>query len=150
MRLSPKLVVAMKLAAVSVVALATLGQVARFMHAPVAGIKMDETLERNATPGFRISGHVTKLYPGKRARLVAFVRNPNPFPIKVTRVRVTVGNAPGCSGRNIVIKRFKGRHRVGGHRSIKLKLRVRMRASAPNTCQGDRFPLVYHGRAVKA
>jgi len=40
--------------------------------------------------GFRIHGHVEGLYPGAMKWLHLRFRNPNPFPITVTRVRTTV------------------------------------------------------------
>lgn len=150
MRTPAKLVGVAKLAAVALVTLTTLGQAAQFArrpHPPWGDGR--ETATASVTPGFQITGHVTRLYPGKHAKLVVRIRNPNGFAISVRRVRVTVGSPPGCSGRNLVIRRFLGRRRVLGHHTVRLRLKAWMRPRSPDPCQGDRFRLVFHGTAVR-
>jgi hypothetical protein len=100
--------------------------------------------------GFVVSGHVTRLYPGRRARMKVHVRNRKPFAIRVTRISVTVrSRTHGCSGRNVRVRPFRGRLRVKARGRRLLRMRVRMIRAAPNACQGVRFTLRFHGRAVK-
>ncbi len=78
------------------------------------------------------------------------MHNPNGFAISVRSLKATVKNVPGCSGKNVKIKKFKGTRRVAAHKAAKIKLTLTMKPKAPNGCQAAKLPLVYHGKAVKA
>ena len=150
MRTPAKLIGVAKLAAVALVALTTFGQAAQFAQrgqAPEGDGR--GTASARLTPGFHVRGHITHLYPGKHARLTLRISNPNRFPIAVRRIRVSVGNPPGCSGRNLVIEPYRGRRRVLAHRTVRLRLRTWMRPRTPDACQGDRFRLMFHGVAAR-
>jgi len=103
-----------------------------------------------AARGFRVSGHVTRLYPGRRVRMKVRVRNLRPFPIRVTRIVARVkSGVRGCSGRNVRVAPFHRRFRVKARGRRTIRMRTRMVRTAPNACQGVRFSLRFTGRAVK-
>jgi hypothetical protein len=147
-----KIVGSLKLSAVVLVALATFAQAAQFAHHPplTPGDGLEGVAAKSATPGFKVNGHISGLYPGEKAKLVTRVHNPNGFAITVRSLKVSVGNVPGCSGKNIEIKKFKGKHRVPAHRTGKIKLQLTMKPKAPDACQAAKLTLAYHGKAVKA
>jgi hypothetical protein len=100
---------------------------------------------------FGIHGVVGRLYPGRHAVLVLHVQNYQPFAITLHRISVRVHRpSPRCAAGNVRIRPFEGRRRIGARRSVHLRLRVRMRKTAPNGCQGILFPLTYDGKAVRA
>ena len=152
MRIPAKIVGSLKLSAVALVALATLAQAAQFAHHPplTHGDGLDGAAAKSATPGFKVTGHISGLYPGRQAKLVVRLHNPNGFAISVRSLKASVKNVPGCSGKNIKIKKFKGKHRVAARRTGKIKLTLTMKPKAPDGCQAAKLPLVYHGKAVKA
>lgn len=104
---------------------------------------------RRERTGFKLSGHVTGLYPGQRKRLVIVVRNRGRRAIRVrvvtTRVR---GASRACKARNLRIAAFHGALRVAGRRSRRIVVRASMRADSPTACQGAVFRLAFHGRAT--
>ena len=112
----------------------------------------EDILLASTTGGdFSISGHVQGLYPGKATRIRLVVHNPNRFAIRVKSITVGVGNAGSlCSAKNVVVGSFSGSLRVTSGHSQTLRLPIRMRAGAPDSCSGKKFRLSYRGRAVKA
>lgn len=105
-----------------------------------------------ASPRFRISGHVTGLYPGARTRIRLTVRNPNPYAIRVTKIRtsVKVPARSSCPARSIKVKRFRGSRRIAPRATVRIKVNVSMRAKVPNACAGQRYRLTYRGWATRA
>jgi hypothetical protein len=105
-----------------------------------------------ANARFRIRGHVEGLYPGATKWMRLRVRNPNPFAIRVTRIRTSVRPASGsaCPAKSMRIKPFNGSRRVPAVGTARVKVRVIMRLGAPDTCAGQRHRLVYRGRAIRA
>jgi hypothetical protein len=105
-----------------------------------------------ASPRFRISGHVTGLYPGARTRMRLTLHNPNPYAIRVTRIRtsVKVPAHSSCPARSIKVKRFKGSRRIPPRANVRIKVNVSMRAKVPNACAGQRYRLTYRGWATRA
>ena len=102
---------------------------------------------------FRITGHVTGLYPGVHKKLRLRLKNLNPTPIRVVSVRVRVrSTAAACPSNVVRVGRLKRRARVTvkARRVRKVSLPVSMLASAPDACQGARFRLRYRGKALKA
>jgi hypothetical protein len=91
----------------------------------------------------KVSGHVAGLYPGARRRMPTTVRNDYGSPVRLDSIRVRAAAAgPGCSAGNLRVRGFRGARRViGGHRATRVPVRVAMLASAPDACQGARFPL---------
>ncbi len=103
-------------------------------------------------PGLRAEGHVTGLYPGRHRPVWVRVRNPFDRRARLRWIRTRVSDAgPGCSQGNIVPRRSRGlrqlksghwRHvRIPAHQTRRARVRLRMRARAPDTCQGATFPL---------
>jgi hypothetical protein len=96
-----------------------------------------------------VRGHVRGLYPGASKRIRVVVRNRSQVVVLLERLGVRVGDASrSCAAANVRVRGYKGSQPIpaGGHR--RLRLRVRMRASAPNGCQGARFPLTFTTRIV--
>jgi hypothetical protein len=103
-------------------------------------------------PGLRAEGHVTGLYPGRHRPAWVHVRNPFDRRARVRWIRTRVIDAgPGCSRDNIAPRRSRGlrqlksgrwRHvRIPAHQSRRVRVRLRMRYRAGDSCQGARFPL---------
>jgi hypothetical protein len=103
-----------------------------------------------ARSGFRLTGHVTGLYPGEHKRLVIVVRNRGRKALRVRSITTRVRDASrACPRRNLHVPRWRGRLRVKGHRSRRVKVTVWLRADSPSACQGARFRLVFRGRATR-
>ncbi len=68
--------------------------------------------DAGASVAFEISGRVSGLAPGVTKAIVVTLRNPNPWPIRVTRLRTTISadsTPPGCpSGPNLVLEQATG------------------------------------------
>jgi hypothetical protein len=102
---------------------------------------------RTLVPLFRLRGHVTGMYPGRHRRLVVQISNPQRRAIVVTSITATVGRAViGCKGSNIRVRRFVGAKRVPARGRARVRLRVRMLRTAPDACEGARFPVVFSGK----
>lgn len=104
----------------------------------------------NATPGeLGVSvGSVGGLYPGHRVKLRVTYRNPYSFPIVIDSVKVRARGAAGCRARQLM--RPKAPHpRLPSHSLVASKIKVGMRKSAPDACQGVRFALRVQVTAVR-
>jgi hypothetical protein len=105
---------------------------------------------------FTIRGDVETLYPGATLDLVVTITNPQQFAIEVTEIDVVTKTDPshtGCSASSYVDgSSFEGSIVVARKGSTIRSgiLSVSMDHAAPDACQGARFPLEFHGRAVKA
>jgi hypothetical protein len=141
-----------KLLAVVFVAATTVAQAMQFSGMERrAGDGIGLQAAAGSTPGFRLSGRVKGLYPGARTTLVVRAANPNRFAIRVRSVRATVGRAGStCSESNVRVRAFRGNRRLQPKSTARFRLKIRMRADAPDSCVGARFPLTYHGEAVRA
>lgn len=105
---------------------------------------------RPRPPTFTITGHARRLSPGVTRTLRLRIGDPAPFAILVREVTVTVRNAnPGCPHRYARVASYSGSLRVPAHGSSALRLAITLLPSAPNACQGARFPLDFHGRAER-
>jgi hypothetical protein len=134
-----------RLALAGLLLFATLGQAAERHALPTFG---GEAVA--AAPAFKATGHVKRLYPGAKKRLRVTVKSLSPFPIVVTSLAVRRGDPPGrCAAKHLKIAPFKGRARIGAGRTITLKLAVSMKRTAPDACQGARWRLGFHGKAVR-
>jgi hypothetical protein len=111
-----------------------------------------EPIAVGAPARFRIHGRVTGLYPGARKPLRLTLRNPNPFAIRVTKVRTTVQVRGGssCPPKSVKVQRFAGSRRIPASGVARMRVKVRMRANAPTVCSGQRYRLVYRGWARRA
>jgi len=92
-------------------------------------------------------GDVVGLYPGADRRMRVSVRNRDSRPARLRRFRTRVGNAnPVCTDGYLRVRQLKRpQRRIGPHRSILIRVRVRVRPSAPDACQGARWPLRFRG-----
>jgi hypothetical protein len=98
-----------------------------------------------------VRGHVRGLYPGLTKPMPVLVRNPASFAVRVTRVTARVSSASrACRARNVWIARFAGSTRIPAHGRIRLYLSSGMRSTAPNACQGVRFPVTFTATLVRA
>jgi hypothetical protein len=109
-----------------------------------------EAAARSKKQGLGVSGRVHGLlYPGVRRTLVLKVSNRLRRPVKLTSVRVRVKGAPrGCRKRYLAVRRFRRRPRLRARRARRVRLRVMLARSAPDSCQGAIFRLRYSVRAV--
>jgi hypothetical protein len=93
-------------------------------------------------PAVALSGHVTDLYPGERARLVVTARNRAPRPVRLRFVGASVGAAgPGCEPRYLRVRGKHPRRLVAPDEAIRVRLRVRLSAGAPDACVDAVWPL---------
>jgi hypothetical protein len=105
---------------------------------------------RPRQPTFTITGRARRLSPGVTRILRLRVRDPAPFAILVREVTVTVHDAnPACSHRHVRVTSYAGSLRVPARGSSLLRLAITLLPSAPDACQGARFPLGFHGRAER-
>jgi hypothetical protein len=75
--------------------------------------------------------------------------NPYAFPIVIDTVRVRAHGTALCTARQLMRPR-KPRHvRVPPHASVASKIKVGMRKSAPDACQGVQFALRVQVTAVQ-
>ncbi len=106
---------------------------------------------RAASPTFHIRGSVRGLYPGRVKKMRVRIRNPFGFPIKVREIRPRVQRPyRGCPPKAIRVRVWHGNVRVVAHTGKVVGVRIRMKLSAPNACQGARFPVRFRGTAVRA
>jgi hypothetical protein len=93
-------------------------------------------------------GHVGGLYPGADRRMRVTVGNRDSRPARLHRFRTRVGNAnPVCTDGYLRVRQVKHpQRRIGPHRSILIRVRVRVRPSAPDACQNARWPLRFRAR----
>lgn len=92
-----------------------------------------------------ISGHIKRLYPGDHRHIRVRLRNRRPYPVRVRWIRVEARHgARGCSKNNLrAPRRHYGPRRMflRPHGTRQTGLPIRLRGSAPDTCQRVRFPL---------
>ena len=105
--------------------------------------------ERKAAT-FTVRGKVGGLYPGVRKILQAKVVNRFSHPIRVRLVTARVrSDVAGCPSGAVKVTPWRGTLRLRPHAAKKVPLKVRMRPTAPNACQGVRFTIRYGGKAVR-
>jgi hypothetical protein len=99
---------------------------------------------------FHVKGEAGPLFPGVPDDLVLTIRNPFDHPILVTAVGVDVGNASRrCRASNLSTPDFTSDVRVSALSNTKVTIPIRLRADAPDPCQGKTFPLRFSGRATR-
>ena len=132
------------------------------LTAPQASTFLSRRAEAQRGPGvvggvtletsFRVKGRVRKLYPGRRKSMTVHVRNPHGYAIVVRElgVRVRKSDRPGCGRRWVRPKRVvRLSLLVPPHSRARASFPVRMRAAAPDACQGARWGLRFRGTAVR-
>ena len=97
-------------------------------------------------------GTITNLWPGAVKKMTITVKNPYPKAIVVKKIVAKVGAGRGsfgtCAASILKIKVWKGKVTIKPRKAKRFLLVVTMLASAPNSCQGTRFPLTYTVKAV--
>lgn len=99
--------------------------------------------------GVRV-GSVSGLYPGHRVALGVRYVNPYSFPIIIDTVRVGADGTALCTARQLMRPRRPRHVRVSPRSSVASTIKVGMRKSAPDACQGVRFALRVQVTAVKS
>lgn len=123
--------------------------VAAFAHAGEPTLPDDRASA--AAPRFQIRGSITELFPGIRTPMGVRVRNPNPFAIRLSKILTTVqGESTSCPANTLKVKPWTGRKRIPARTVRRVRVVVHMKSSAPLTCSGHRYRLVYRGSAAQA
>jgi len=141
----------MKRAITAALAAALLLAVAVGAYAALGGSPSAPSSQRadHHRPAVRIKGHVDGLFPGVPAKLRARARNRAPRPVRLVWVKARVRSpAPGCGRKYLRTKRAKPRRVIPPHRKRRVRIRVKLRGSAPDACQGVRFRLRYRARVL--
>jgi hypothetical protein len=114
------------------------------------GISWQTTAVTTPSRTFTISGSIGGLWPGKAARLVLAVHNPQPYAIAVTSISTTV-ESPGvpCAASALSVRAFAGMLHVGAKATAHVSVPITLAHSAPDACEGAVFPLRYNGRGVR-
>jgi hypothetical protein len=100
-------------------------------------------------PPFTISGSVNGLAPGVGSQFPLTVSNPYDFPIKVTTLTATVGDAgASCLGQSVQVQPLRHPVQVPARGSAIALLAVTLSNSSPNVCQKATWPVTYGGQAV--
>lgn len=99
----------------------------------------------------RVRGNVRGLRPGVPRRLVARVINRTGARLVVREVGARALSASGgCPPDALRVATKRVRRHLGPRQRIYVRLRARLAASAPNTCQGARFELRFRARGEPA
>lgn len=98
---------------------------------------------------FSIAGDVGGLFPGAVKPLSLLVSNPFPDPIRVVSLSTTVGtpDRAGCTATVLTVSGLGSPVDIPPGQSRPVGVDVTMAATAPDACQGARFPLTYSGTA---
>ncbi len=97
------------------------------------------------------SGAVRGLYPGGSKRMWVTVRNHTTIDLRLVSLRgVAASDREGCPASAVKVRRLRGQPVVPARDRIAVRVRVRLRPSAPDACQGVRFPIVFQVQAVRA
>ncbi len=123
---------------------------AALAQAAERGLDPAEPIARPARARYTVTGRVVGLFPGARTTMRLTVRNPNPYPIKVRRIRTTVrSRVASCPSKTVRVARFRGVRRVPARSRIHLRVRVRMVPKAPDSCAGRRYRLSFRGAGAR-
>jgi hypothetical protein len=107
--------------------------------------------QANGHRDFVVSGQVENLGPGGTQPMVLTVRNPNSVGIRVTSLTVRAGAASvACQASSLTLPQWTGSLVVPKNGTATLTVNVVLEPTAPDACQGARWPLTYGGTAVKA
>jgi len=110
-----------------------------------------EPSARPTPASLAVRGGVHGLFPGSRTRMPVIVRNRTHAPVELQRIVVRVGAAsPRCPARYLVVRRFRGERTIPARGAVRVRLKVRLRRSAPDACQSVRFPLTFVAEGAPA
>ena len=118
-------------------------------HPPTPQERTDRSKAAKTSRALSIRGHVEGLYPGRAKTIHLRMRNRTSRPLVVRSVSAEAGRAaPGCSERNLKVRRKKGLHRHLAARTTRnFGLKVSMVPNAADACQGAKFKLSYRAKA---
>ena len=98
-------------------------------------------------PAVKMSGYVGGLYPGGRKRLTLTIRNRTRSRVVLRGLKVRAKRARrGCEARQLKIGRLPRHVRIRGRRKVRLRITLRLLATAPDACTRARFPLRVRAR----
>jgi hypothetical protein len=101
-----------------------------------------------------IHGHVRHLMLGRPKILRVHVRDPLNAGVGVYQLRAVVrpgrGRRGRCPARAIHIRPWNGFRTIAPGTERTFRLRIRLRAHAPDRCQGARWTIHYHARSVRS
>jgi hypothetical protein len=104
-----------------------------------------------ADPQFTLTANFVGLYPNANVTVPVTVHNPLDDDLAVHTASVRVGDAsPACSSANLQAESFTGDVLVRAGSDGTIPLRMHMPATAPDGCQGARFPLIFTASATPA
>ena len=110
---------------------------------------------RRAVEGrFSISGHVADLVPGVPATLPLTITNPNPWPIRVLSVDVSVGtpSSGACPASTLRVAPFSGAALASPRGTVSIEVPVELvdsRTHDQSGCPRATFPLSFTGTAER-
>ena len=103
-----------------------------------------------ATEPLRVSGSVPELFPGVASSLRLTVRNPAPYPVRLTSIEVTAADAsPSCSGAHVVAGALPRPRLITPRGRRRVAVPIGLLASAPDECRRQAFPLTFTADAVR-
>jgi hypothetical protein len=96
----------------------------------------------------KIAGHVENLYPGATSRLRLTLRNRSARRVRVRWVKAWVLDAsPECMAANLSVpKRTRLKKKIKPTRRKRFAMWATLADSAPESCQGAKFPLRYKAK----
>jgi hypothetical protein len=98
-----------------------------------------------------VHGKVGGLYPGAQKKLRVHVKNTAGSRMWVKAVQTAVGDASSsCESDYLGVRQKTGKHKfVAPHSEKKVKVNVHLDSSAPDACQGAKWPLDYAVRVKR-
>lgn len=127
------------------------GSASQGARTPGAGNQRPAGEPSNNAPTGRLGvsvGSVDGLYPGHRVRLGVRYVNPYSFPIAIDTVALTATGTTRCTAAQLRPTRAP-RVRIPSRSWLASSIRVGMRRTAPDACQGVRFAVRVRVTAVK-
>jgi hypothetical protein len=95
-----------------------------------------------------LSSSVSDLYPGVMNTMRITVENHSGHTVKLRWLQVSATEGtPGCPAENLVARTRRANLPIGARQARSLTVMVGLRSSAPDACQGKRFPLHLAARA---
>jgi hypothetical protein len=108
------------------------------------------SIGRGPTEKIRVHGKVRGLYPGAVKQMRVRVRNRFPERVRLVSVRGWDSSANAtCTKAYVRATRFQGRVPIKPGKRVTIRMRVAMRADAPDSCQGAQFPIRFRARVTK-
>ncbi len=99
----------------------------------------------------KVRGNVDGLYPGAVRVLRVRVRNRFAFPVRVVQLRTKVKHAsPDCTRQYLKVRRVKRPKKLlEPEAKRRIRVKAQMLPTAPDACQGARWPLRFRARFAR-